>query len=149
MRNPMKLANEKFIRIICFGIAFLAFLVSAGPLEGRFWPVTDNYIVISQKVADNDLVLRVVFTKKRNCEFVSSQLYIYFDDNTSDRFFIKNDQSFTRPLGRFTVNWTVLNAAFYINHKMQFVTEHSCWGTLFWTTRMVHEMDGDTLEATP
>ncbi len=133
--------NRSF-RIVGLGALVSAFLVAIGPLEGKLFPVADNYKIISEKVDGNDLVIQLRFEKHRDCKFSHRDWYIYVKGEDKDRFEFVDFRSpgYSRPLGSFLVKWVIKDAAAYIGHKTQIVTEHFCWGPLLWSTKSVSDI---------
>jgi hypothetical protein len=137
----MKTPNQRSFRIISLGAIVSIFLVGVGPIEGRVFPVADQYVITGEKLEGPDLNLSLNFTKERECRFDSVDWYVYFDEISKDRFNIRSrSPKFTRPLGNFSVNWVIEGAGALSGHKMEVVTEHHCWGSLLWTTRTVNDV---------
>ena len=135
----MNTPNKRSLKIMVLGAAVSIFLIGVGPIEGKLFPISENYIIVSEKPEGSDLNIHMTFDKVRECHFDSVDWYVYFDDKAKDRFNIKfRSPKFSRPLGTFSVNWIIEGAADYAGHKMEVVNEHHCWGSLLWTTRTVN-----------
>lgn len=123
-------------RILIYGITVSFVFIFAGPIEGRIYPVAEDYTVLSESVEGNDLAITMTFEKQRSCEFVAVDWYVYFDENFKDKFTIETRFAhFSRPLGQFKVDWKIIGAGAWIGHKMEIVTDHHCWGPYLWITR--------------
>jgi hypothetical protein len=137
----MKTPNQRSFRIIILGAIISMFLIGVGPIEGRVFPVANQYIITSETPEGSDLNIHLIFDKIRDCRPDSIDWYVYFDDKTKDRFNLRfKSPMFSRPLGTFAVNWTIEGAAPYAGHKMEVVNEHHCWGSLLWMTRTVNDV---------